>query len=172
VIETARILRQMYAEILIVPLTVLKSSSAETLAAGLATVDPTLRRFRLVASESTLRARILQLGGATVTLDGRRRGSTPLMLPVAQGSTRWRRIILTRSTNSARSALRRYDHQPAPTDSDAAQASASSSSSSSAPFDSLGPPWLQPNANRTSLHRPCIGAVSAHQPPSLTSITI
>jgi GNAT superfamily N-acetyltransferase len=60
VIETTRILRQMYAEILIVPLTVLKSSSAATLAAGLATVDPTLRRFRLVASESTLRARILQ----------------------------------------------------------------------------------------------------------------
>ena len=60
VIETARILRQTYAEILIVPLTVLKPASAETLAAGLATVDPTLRRFRLVASESTLRARILQ----------------------------------------------------------------------------------------------------------------
>src|SRR6266849_1889895 len=34
VIETARILRQMYAETLIVPLTVLKSASAETLAAS------------------------------------------------------------------------------------------------------------------------------------------
>ena len=60
VIETARILRQMYAETLIVPLTVLKSASAETLASGLASLDPALRRFRLVASESTLRARILQ----------------------------------------------------------------------------------------------------------------
>jgi hypothetical protein len=60
VVETARILREAYAETLIVPLTVLKAASAESLAAGLATVDADVRRYRLVASEATLRARILQ----------------------------------------------------------------------------------------------------------------
>jgi GNAT superfamily N-acetyltransferase len=60
VVETARILREAYAETLIVPLTVLKTVSAEALAARLATVDPDVRRFRLIASEATLRARILQ----------------------------------------------------------------------------------------------------------------
>jgi len=60
VVETARILRQTYAETLIVPLTVLSAASAEALAARLATVDPEVHRFRLVAPEATLRARILQ----------------------------------------------------------------------------------------------------------------
>jgi ribosomal protein S18 acetylase RimI-like enzyme len=60
VVETARILREAYAETLIVPLTVLNAASAEALAAGLATVDPDVRRYRLVAPETTLRARILQ----------------------------------------------------------------------------------------------------------------
>jgi ribosomal protein S18 acetylase RimI-like enzyme len=59
VVETARILREAYAETLIVPLTVLKAASAESLAAGLATVDADVRRYRLVASEATLRSRIL-----------------------------------------------------------------------------------------------------------------
>ena len=60
VIETARILRHTYAETLIVPLTVLTTASAKALAAGLAGVDSDVLRFRLVASEATLRARILQ----------------------------------------------------------------------------------------------------------------
>lgn len=60
VVETARILRQTYTETLVVPLTVLKPASAETLAAGLAAVNPDLWGFRLVASEEMLRARILQ----------------------------------------------------------------------------------------------------------------
>jgi ribosomal protein S18 acetylase RimI-like enzyme len=60
VVETARILREAYAETLIVPLTVLKAASAESLAAGLATVDADVRRYRLVAPAATLRARILQ----------------------------------------------------------------------------------------------------------------
>src|SRR5437879_4604786 len=46
VVETARILREAYAETLIVPLTVLRTGSAEALATGLATVDPDLRRWR------------------------------------------------------------------------------------------------------------------------------
>jgi len=60
VVETARILRTSYAETLIVPLTVLKAESAELLASGLTTVDPDVRRYRLVAPQATLRARILQ----------------------------------------------------------------------------------------------------------------
>jgi GNAT superfamily N-acetyltransferase len=59
VVETARILRQTYAATLIVPLSVLKPAAAEALTAALAEVDPDLRRFRLVAPEATLRARIL-----------------------------------------------------------------------------------------------------------------
>jgi ribosomal protein S18 acetylase RimI-like enzyme len=59
VVETARILREAYAETLIMPLTVLKAASAESLAAGLATVDADVRRYRLVAHTATLRARIL-----------------------------------------------------------------------------------------------------------------
>ena len=42
------------------PLTVLKAASAESLTAGLATVDADVRRYRLVAPVATLRARILQ----------------------------------------------------------------------------------------------------------------
>jgi ribosomal protein S18 acetylase RimI-like enzyme len=60
VVETARILRKTYAETLIIPLTVLEAAAANALAAGLAAVDPDVRRFRLVAPEATLRARILQ----------------------------------------------------------------------------------------------------------------
>jgi hypothetical protein len=60
VVETARILREAYAETLIVPLTVLTTASAETLAAGLATFDPDIRRYRLIAPEARLRNRILQ----------------------------------------------------------------------------------------------------------------
>jgi hypothetical protein len=42
------------------PLMVLHAAAAEAFAAGLAAVDPDVRRFRLVAPEATLRARILQ----------------------------------------------------------------------------------------------------------------
>ena len=58
VVETARILRKTYAETLIMPLTVLEAAAANALAAGLAAVDPDVRRFRMVAPEATLRARI------------------------------------------------------------------------------------------------------------------
>ena len=60
VVETARILRDAYSETLIVPLTVLNTVAAEALAARLATIDPDVRRYRLVVSEATLRARIRQ----------------------------------------------------------------------------------------------------------------
>ena len=59
VIATARILRETYAATLIVPLTVLDAASAESLAARLATVDSDVRVLCLVATEATLRNRIL-----------------------------------------------------------------------------------------------------------------
>jgi hypothetical protein len=59
VFETARVLHTTYARTLIVPLTVLDPAAADALAAGLARVDSPCLRFRLIAPEAVLRARIL-----------------------------------------------------------------------------------------------------------------